>query len=60
MSEKGYISNPSTCTCENGKYVQSIIDDSVITQDDIMEATKTVPIKFISRNTITTNLNEKR
>ena len=31
MSEKGYISNPSTCTCENGKYVQSIIDDSVIT-----------------------------
>ena len=31
MSEKGYILNPSTCTCQNGKYVQSIIDDSVIT-----------------------------
>ena len=27
---KDYIWNPSTCTCENGKYLESIIGDSVI------------------------------
>ena len=30
MHEKDYIWNPSTCTCENGKYLGSIIGDSVI------------------------------
>ena len=25
--------NPSTCSCENGKYLVSITDDSVITCD---------------------------
>ena len=29
-----YIWNPSTCTCGNGKYLESIINDSVVTCDE--------------------------
>ena len=32
--EKYSIWNTSTCSCENGKYLASITDDSVITCDD--------------------------
>ena len=46
----GYIWNPATCNCENGKYLASIADDSVNRCDEITEETKTIP----------TNLNEKR
>ena len=35
----------STCTCENGKYLGSIIGDSLITCDEIIEVIKTVPTK---------------
>ena len=28
--EEDYIWNPSACSCENGKYLASIMDDSVI------------------------------
>ena len=31
--ETEYVWNPSTCICENGKYLASIMDDSVITCD---------------------------
>ena len=31
--KNNYIWNPGTCSCENGKYVGSIIDDSMITFD---------------------------
>ena len=31
---------------ENGKYLASIMDDSVITCDEIIEETKTVPTNF--------------
>ena len=37
--QKDYIWNPSTCTCKIGKYLASIIDDSVITCNEIMETT---------------------
>ena len=37
--QKDYIWNLSTCTCKNSKYLASIIDDSVITCDEIMETT---------------------
>ena len=47
--KKDYIWNPATCSCDNGKYVGSIIDDSLIMCDEIIEETKTVP----------TNSNEK-
>ena len=33
-----YIWNPCTWGCENGKYLASIIDDSVITFDEISES----------------------
>ena len=36
----------ATCSCENGKYLASIIDDSVITCEEIIEETKTVPTSF--------------
>ena len=36
ICEEDYIWNPSTCSCENGKYLVSIIDDSAITCDEIM------------------------
>ena len=38
--EKDYIWNPNTCSCVNGKYLASIIDDSVITSYEIIEETK--------------------
>ena len=41
-----YIWNPSACTCKNGEYAENIIDDSVITCDKIIEATKSVLTNF--------------
>ena len=42
--------NPSTCSCENGKYLATIIDDSAIMCDEIIESydeeTKAVPTTF--------------
>ena len=35
VCEKHYIWNPATCSCENGKYLASIMDDSAITCDEI-------------------------
>ena len=39
ICEKYYIWNPATCSCENGKYLASISDDSVITCYEIIEET---------------------
>ena len=36
--EKDYVWNLTTCNCENGKYLASIIDDSVIPFDEIIES----------------------
>ena len=50
ICEKAYIWNPPICSCEYGKCLANIIDDSVITcGETIEEETKTV----------TTNFNEK-
>ena len=38
--EKGYIWNPATCSCEKSKYLASVIDDLVITSDEIVKVTK--------------------
>ena len=54
---KRYICKPATCSCKNGKYLADIMEDSVITCDEIREVdaksykeeTKTIP----------KNLNEK-
>ena len=37
---KDYILNLTKSSCENGKYLASIIDDSVIKCDEIIEETK--------------------
>ena len=42
MCEKAYFWNPATCSCENGKYVTGIIDNSVIMCHKIIDTTKTV------------------
>ena len=36
--KKNYIWNPATCSCKNGKYLASIMDDSAITFDEIIDA----------------------
>ena len=43
--ENDYIWNPATSNFENGKYLASI-DNSVITSDEIIEETKTVSTTF--------------
>ena len=30
-----YVWNPATCNCKNGKYLASIMDDSMITCDEV-------------------------
>ena len=46
MCEKDYIWNPVICSCENGKYLGIIIHDSIITCDEILEGTITIPTNF--------------
>ena len=49
--KKSCIWNPATCSCENGKYLASIMDNSAITCNEIVEE----EIK-----TVTTNFNERK
>ena len=44
--QKNYIWDPATCSCKNGKYWISVIDNSVDTSDDIIDTIKTVPTKM--------------
>ena len=48
ICEKDYIWNCSTCSCKNGKHLASIMNDSAIMWDEIIES-----------NYEETNLNEK-
>ena len=49
MCEQEYIWNTAVFSCENGKYLASIIDYSAITCDEIMktEETKAIPKNII-------------
>ena len=38
---KDYVCNPSACVCENGKYLLSIMNDSVIMCDEIIDVGET-------------------
>ena len=49
MCEKDYIWNPATSSCENDKYLASIVDDSLITCDDLYR-----------KKEVTTSFNEKK
>ena len=44
--ERDYTWSSTTCSYKNGKYLASIIDDSVIACDEIIEVTKGVPTSF--------------
>ena len=50
---KDYVWNPATYNCKNGKYLASIIDDSVIMGDEVIKSYNE------EINTISTNFNEK-
>ena len=52
--QKDYIWNLFTCSCENGKYLASIMNDSVIMCDKVRE------IYNKETRTIPTNFNEKK
>ena len=60
MCKKDYIYNQAICSCTNGKYLASIIDDSVITCDEFIDAraklcnkeTKTVPTNFNEKSSL--------
>ena len=56
MCEKDSVWNHITNPSKNGKYLESIIDDSVITCDQIIEVIKTIPKK----KTIPINFNGKK
>ena len=53
--KKDYVWNPSTCNCENGKYLAIIMDDLAIMCDEIIESyhneTKTIPTNFNEEKT---------
>ena len=52
VCENGYIWNPDTCSCENGKYLASNMDNSAIICDKGIESeeeTKTVPANLMKR-----------
>ena len=36
--KKNYVWNAGTCSCENGKYLASIMDDSAIMYDEVIES----------------------
>ena len=46
MYKEDYIWNPSTCTCKNNKHLESDIDDSVITCDEIIDVIRSEPRKL--------------
>ena len=46
LFEGDYTWNPAAYSCKNGKYLASIIDDSVIACDEIIEVTKGIPTSF--------------
>ena len=57
ICEKDYIWHvASTCSCENGKYLASVMDDSAIACDGVLEShdkeTKTIPTNFNERKEI--------
>ena len=50
VCKKDYAWNPARCNCENGKYLASIMDNSGIMSDEIIESydeeIKTIPTNF--------------
>ena len=57
MCKKDYAWNPATCNFENCIYLAIIINDSVITCDEIKGTTKTVSTKTFPTTTLSTKSN---
>ena len=49
-SEKDYLCNPSACICKNGKYLASVMDDSVIPCDEVIESYNEKKQKLFQQN----------
>ena len=60
VCKRDYIWNPSTCICDNGKYLNCIVGDSVNTCDEFLEETKTVPTKTLATKPVLTNFNKNK
>ena len=56
--KEGYSWNPSTCICVNSKYLGSIIDNSGIRYDEIINATDSVSTNVTG--TVSTNFHNKQ
>ena len=52
--EKDYFWNPATCSCKNGKYLASIMDNSVIVFNEVIE------LYDETIKTISTSFNQKK
>ena len=48
--------NLTNCTCKNGKYLESIADDSAVTKNEIIEVTNTMSTNIFPTKTISTKL----
>ena len=59
MCEKDYIRNPASCSCENGKCLASIIYNSVVTCDEIIDADVESKSYDKQKEIIRKNFNEK-
>ena len=57
ICEKEYVWNPATFSCKNGKYLASIIDDSVTMCGEIIDAEAKSNVE--EAKTVATNFNEK-
>ena len=55
---KDYIWNPATCSYKNGKFITSIVDNLIITCDEIIDAEAKSYEE--ETKTVTTNFNEKK
>ena len=53
-SKKDYRWNPSTSICENNRYLESAVDDSVIVCNEIISVTSSLSINMA--NTLSTNV----
>ena len=55
MYKKDYTWNPAPCSCENGKYLGSIISDSVIMCDGNIHAVSRNLMSIMSTNVASAN-----
>ena len=64
VCEKNNVWNPATCNCENGKYLTSVMDDSSIIFNEVIDADADAEDKAKSNDEAKlynkTNFNEKK